>query len=145
MKPFFKLINVFNYLLIFNPESTENISQQYGNLMQFMKKSNPWLKRLTFTNIFLIIICIVLMGGGHGYYTPTMIIFPLTMINLIWESNISPALFIIGMLLQFPVYGILIDMASRQKRLPLTLSLITIFHLSIIVFILSFQQTDFIR
>ena len=55
------------------------------------------------------------MGGGHGWYTPTMMLFPLATINLAWQDQLSTPFLIAG-IFQFIIYGFLIDNAKNKKN-----------------------------
>jgi len=68
------------------------------------------------------------MGGGHGWYTPTIILFPWATIGLLWQSNFSDTFMIAGML-QFIVYGLFIDTANSNRNKRLTATLILILHI----------------
>jgi hypothetical protein len=54
------------------------------------------------------------MGGGHGWYTPTMLLFPWATLNTTWQDHLSEPLMIAGAF-QFIVYGFLIE-KSRGKH-----------------------------
>ena len=56
-----------------------------------------------------------LMGGGHGYFEPAIILFPTGLISFsIFDEIILP--FIILAIVQFPVYGLLIDKSNNKRR-----------------------------
>lgn len=48
------------------------------------------------------------MGGGHGTYLPAIFLFPWGMMGIVWENTITMP-FINIALLQYPLYGMLLD------------------------------------
>jgi len=48
------------------------------------------------------------MGGGHGYYSPAIVLFPFGMAGTVFQQSITVPFFILG-ILQFPFYGLLLD------------------------------------
>lgn len=77
------------------------------------------------------------MGGGHGWYTPAMLLFPWATFNTIWQNHLSIPLMCIGAF-QFILYGILID-KSRDKifqKFMIGALLLSHFLLGIIILVL---------
>jgi hypothetical protein len=48
------------------------------------------------------------MGGGHGYYSPAIVLFPFGMAGTIFQQSITFPFFILS-ILQFPFYGLILD------------------------------------
>lgn len=65
----------------------------------------------------LVLFVIFSAGGGHGSYWPFLVLFPFSMTGSLFNENISPFLFVAG-LLQFPIYGFLLDKVNCRKVLP---------------------------
>lgn len=64
------------------------------------------------------------MGGGHGWYQPAMMLFPWAMVGTLWQDTITLPFIIMG-ILQYPLYGLLIDKTDhRVHKKSLTLILI---------------------
>ncbi len=77
-------------------------------------------------------------GGGHGSYLPFLILFPVGIVGIFVSEGLKTLFFILG-LLQFPVYGFLLDRFQNKK----TIFLISLFHLLIIFFVLVFRKDAF--
>lgn len=75
------------------------------------------------------------MGGGHGTYVPTIILFPLGMIGTTFQDSITSPFVILG-IIQFPLYGYLIDILKDNKRKYLIL----IFHIILVIVTLIFTN-----
>lgn len=61
----------------------------------------------------LILLAIFFMGGGHGTYKPTIILFPFGMIGTSFQQSITLPFTILG-IVQFPIYGYLLDNIKKQ-------------------------------
>ncbi|WP_018342184.1 hypothetical protein [Cytophaga aurantiaca] len=81
----------------------------------------------------LIIACFFLLGGGHGWIEPTIILFPFATIQFIRSSTIDLGFLLAGFF-QYPLYGLLID--SFQKKNITKILLIT---LHVILILVSYQ------
>jgi len=80
----------------------------------------------------LVLLVVFFMGGGHGTYLPSIILFPFGMIGTTFQQSIT-ALFTILGIVQFPVYGYLLDILKHNKLKHLIL----IFHILLVVIILN--------
>ena len=101
-----------------------------------MKSSRyKWTIKLTLLTPFLALLSLFLMGGGYGWATPTMILFPFGSFILIWENQLSIPLLIIG-LLQYPAYGLIIDRATSLKQRQIRTVAIVICHLALAIIII---------
>jgi hypothetical protein len=88
--------------------------------------------RLSILTPFLLIGVIFLMGGGHGFYAPGILLFPTGLISFsIYHELQIP--FIILAIIQYPVYGLIIDKSINK---PKSILFILLFHLglSLLVF-----------
>src|SRR5690349_13771667 len=98
-----------------------------------------WTVILSILGLFLLIIILVLMGGGHGYYVPAMVMFPLSMWNIIFQSHLDIPLLIIG-LFEYPMAGYLLDTSKGNRQFKLRLIVITLFHFCLVLLILIFKS-----
>ncbi|MFV8345598.1 hypothetical protein [Flavobacterium sp. ZB4P13] len=73
-----------------------------------MPKNLKWTLRFGMLTPILILIAIFLAGGGHGYFEPIFILFPFSCISIIFFNEIN-LLFIFIALIQYPIYGLLLD------------------------------------
>ena len=78
-----------------------------------MKKYRYTLLLSLLTPLLLLPV-VFLMGGGHGYYTPAVVLFPFGMMGTVFQQTISPP-FVILAIVQFPIYGFLIDRFENKK------------------------------
>lgn len=101
-----------------------------------MKNQYRWTIKMALWTPVLILISILLMGGGHGYYEPMIFLFPFSAILFIWFEEIN-LIFLFVSLVQYPVYGLLIDRFG--KRISYTWLLILSIHL--IIGILAYSIT----
>jgi len=62
-----------------------------------------------------VIVCVFLMGGGHGTYIPTIFLFPYAMLAALSGDRIGTTSIILG-LSQYLAYGLIIDVSKRTKR-----------------------------
>jgi len=91
-----------------------------------MLQKYKWTIRLTVLTPFLLVLAIFLMGGGHGYFEPTFVLFPLATILFFWYHTMNPA-FLCMALIQYPLYGFILD--KYRQRLPYIGLLIILLHL----------------
>ena len=80
-----------------------------------METNYKWTKRFCILTPILIIVCVFLMGGGHGWSTPAKVLFPWTTLNTAWQDHLSEP-FVIAGIFQFIVYGFLIDRTKGTKH-----------------------------
>ena len=78
-----------------------------------MTTKYKWTIRFSLLTPILLMIAVLLMGGGHGWFQPAIAIFPYGMVGTVWQDRISLPFVILGVL-QYPFYGILID-KSKDK------------------------------
>ena|ERR671912_57096 len=83
-----------------------------------MKRSTFWtpiIVSLVFTPIALLL-GVGSAGAGHGDYFWAKILFPFTMLStFLFQSITAP--FILLAIVQFPLYGLTLALASGRKRL----------------------------
>lgn len=86
-------------------------------------------------------ICLLLAlasgGAGHGNYLWAKVVFPYTMLStLAFESITRP--FIILAIIQFPLYGVALGLASRKHRFAhMAIALPVIHLLAVMILFLS--------
>jgi len=92
-----------------------------------MNSDFNWTIRLGLISVLLLVISVLCMGGGHGSYIPAMVLFPFGMLGTVWFDTITLPFIIMG-LLQFPVYGYVIDKTQKTGKWKMAVSIIFIFH-----------------
>ncbi|MFY7665654.1 hypothetical protein [Flavobacterium sp.] len=102
--------------------------------MQEYTMKYKWTIRLSFLTPFLLIIVVFLSGGGHGFYEPAVAFFPLGMLACLWFNKLS-LINVILAVLQFPLYGFLIDRFTFKRISYLLL----IVHVLLVFTILKFR------
>jgi hypothetical protein len=106
-----------------------------------MATKYKWTVRLSLLTPILIVICIFLMGGGHGWYTPTMVLFPWATLNTAWQGRLSEPLLIAGAF-QFIIYGFLIDKTKDNKFHGVTIMTILTLHIALVILILTLKNPE---
>jgi hypothetical protein len=99
-----------------------------------MLKSYKYLLGLSLVTPLLLIIAVFFLGGGHGWYEPAIILFPLGFLGAIRQN--SDTLFIILALLQFPLYGLLLDLATKYNNQRKVLRRMIVTHVMLVGIIL---------
>ncbi len=91
------------------------------------------------TPVLLVPVAFV-MGGGHGTYAPGILLFPAGLVSFAIVGRLETP-FIILAVLQFPIYGLLIDRSENKAK---TLRSIFVFHfaLVLITFIATLQELN---
>ncbi|MDB5199969.1 MAG: hypothetical protein JWO92_1932 [Chitinophagaceae bacterium] len=105
-----------------------------------MRTNYKWTKILGTITPILILACVFLMGGGHGWYTPTFIIFPWASFNVIWQDHLSIPLLLLG-IFQFVIYGLLMD-RSKTVNTKRNLIAILLIHIILVILIISFKNSE---
>jgi hypothetical protein len=95
---------------------------------------------LTISTPILIIICVVLMGGGHGYFEPTFVVFPFATILFAFFNTMNYT-FLFASLIQYPIYGLLID--KLRHRFNLIAFFIVLVHITLILISYSMRPEAF--
>ncbi len=67
-----------------------------------------WTIRLSIATPILVIVTVLLAGGGHGFLKPILCTYPIAFVFEFKNENNA----LIPMLFQFPLYGLLIDLAK---------------------------------
>jgi hypothetical protein len=76
----------------------------------------------------------MLAGAGDGTYVPAVMLFPFGTVSSLWGGRIS-GLFIVLAILQYPVYGFIIDQSAIYGKRWTWLLLICI-HVALSILIL---------
>lgn len=86
---------------------------------------------LTALTPVFIVISVFLAGGGHGYYSPAIFMFPTALISFSIANELLMPFIVLG-IVQFPVYGLLLD--NLQNKRATWFVLIT-FHLLLVALV----------
>jgi hypothetical protein len=81
------------------------------------------------------------MGGGHGWYTPAMILFPWATVNTAWQNHLSEPLVYAG-IFQFVIYGLLIDKARGTRSQNIVNAAILLSHFILVILILVLRNSE---
>ncbi|MBL0136722.1 MAG: hypothetical protein IPP79_23460 [Chitinophagaceae bacterium] len=106
-----------------------------------MDANYKWSIHFSILTPVLAFICILLMGGGHGCFTPAMLLFPWATFNTIWQDHLSMSLMCIGAF-QFILYGVLIDKKRGSKNQKFVIASILFSHLILSSIILVLRSSD---
>ncbi len=101
-----------------------------------------WTKRLFLLAIGLIFIAFLTLGGGHGSYIIAILLFPFGFIGILYSRWIEVPYIILG-LIQYPIYGLLIDSFRYRKGYKWILLSIISIHLILAVSILILRGENF--
>ena len=77
-------------------------------------------------------------GAGHGNYLWAKIFFPYTMISSVfYQTGNAPRLFnvllwIVFPIVQYPLYGLIVSLASQKRKASLAIAGLCILHLSVV-------------
>lgn len=101
----------------------------------------PVLISLVLTPICLFLAA-VSAGAGHGNYLVAKILFPFTLLStLVFNSITVPS--IVLAIIQFPLYGLILGVASKQGRFRSIAMALTIVHSLVAVFSLLLLSENF--
>jgi hypothetical protein len=87
---------------------------------------SKWTLRLLIISPPIMIVTILLAGGGHGTNVPLLFFYPI--LFLIEKLNQGDILTWTVMLVQFPFYGLVVDIIRKQWIKGIVIVLITIVH-----------------
>ena len=100
-----------------------------------MKDRFKWTIRLSSMTPVLLIFSVFAIGGGHGTFLPTIWLFPLAMIETIWQDTLSPLFFVLA-ILQYPSYGLIVDRAMTSRKRKISVWLLVFIHTILAIFII---------
>lgn len=100
-----------------------------------------WTIRFSILTPILFIVCIFLMGGGHGWYAPTMLLYPWAMLNTVWQDHLS-APFMIAGLLQFIFYIFILNKSRGEKNQSWVVATILFSHIILATIILVLRSSE---
>jgi len=106
-----------------------------------MATNYRWTIRLSILTPILITICVSLIGGGHGWYTPAMVLFPWATLNTAWQDHLSEPLLYAG-IFQFIVYGIWIDKTRGTRNQNIVIISILLSHITLAMLILLLRNPE---
>lgn len=104
-----------------------------------MNYTFKWFTRSVLLTPIILIVAMILMGGGHGWYEPAIVLLPLGFTTILLTDSLNVASFILAAL-QFPLYGLMIDIALNKKELKWAVLAIAASHTAIAVSILMFRD-----
>ena len=78
-----------------------------------MLQKYNWTIRFLILTPILLLLSIFLMGGGHGFFEPTFVLFPWATMLFFWYDTMNFA-FLSMALIQYPVYGLILDKYKSQ-------------------------------
>jgi hypothetical protein len=102
-----------------------------------------WTKKLSIWTPVLLFIAILMMGGGHGMFEPAIILFPFGLIGILFSRGIELP-FVFLAILQYPIYGLLIDTIGNRASLKWTVLCITTIHIVLAGLILTLRGENWI-
>lgn len=100
-----------------------------------MTTKYKWTIKLSLLTPLLLTMAVFAMGAGHGTYIPAMGLFPFGMLGIIWQDTISLP-FIIISVLQYPMYGYIIDKVILTKQTKFAIPGLLLIHLILVVIII---------
>lgn len=103
-----------------------------------MPTSYKWTLRFTLWTVPILFFVVLLMGGGHGSYVPAILIFPFALLSFPLFDELTIPFAILG-ILQYPIYGFLIDriIMANQRQWPILLICIVHIMLAIVILLLT--------
>jgi hypothetical protein len=81
-------------------------------------------------------------GGGHGSYLPAKLLFPYTMASTAFTGELTLPSIAVGVL-QYPIYGVLLDWARSASRFGSQLWTLVSVHVFAVVVALMFSNPSF--
>lgn len=104
-----------------------------------MTNTPKWALLLALLTPLLLILAVYLAGRDYGLSWPAILLFPWPLIGtLLPNSESITTLMMLVALLQYPVYGFLLDFTKDALRFKRTLATITLIHFSLVVVLLIF-------
>jgi hypothetical protein len=101
-----------------------------------MTRSYKTTATLSILTPFLLLGVFLLMGAGHGTYAPGILLFPTSLISFSIFHRLEVTFIIVG-IIQYPLYGLLIDRAENKPKVAL---MISAFHIGLAL--LTFMTTN---
>ena len=106
-----------------------------------MTTNYKWTIRFSLLTPILVLICIFLMGGGHGWYTSAVAIFPWATLNTAWQDHLSEPFMLAGAF-QFISYGVLIDKTRSRNNQTLIIAGMLLSHVILAALILVLRNPE---
>jgi hypothetical protein len=107
-----------------------------------MKQRFRWTIRLSKLTPMLFLLVIILMGAGHGIYSPTIVLFPWGMIGVTFQDSITLP-FIVLAIFQYPMYGLILDQAWNRNSTNWFAASLVILHMILVVLIFKYKSDTF--
>ena len=102
-----------------------------------MRSRTPIIAGVLITPVALFA-AIASAGAGHGTYLWAKIFFPYTMISSVfYQTSSAPRvlnvlLWIVFPIVQYPLYGIILSLANRNRRTAFTIAGLCVLHLAVV-------------
>ena len=77
---------------------------------------------------FAVTLAIISGGGGHGNYGFARALFPIPLLMTRLTRDTITRIVMIAAVLQFPIYGWILDVAARRNRAALAAALVALVH-----------------
>ena len=100
-----------------------------------MTQSYRWTIRLSLLTIPLLFIAVFFAGGGHGTYIPAIGLFPFGLLSTLLFDRITIP-FVALAIIQYSVYGFIIDRGTVINKSKIVLPLLIIVHILLAVIII---------
>lgn len=100
-----------------------------------MTKRYKWTILLSLLTVPLLLIAISFANGGHGSYIPAMAFFPFGLLSIIFNSRITIP-FVVLAIIQYLIYGFIIDKAILTNRSKTILTILILIHVILAVIII---------
>ncbi|WP_143075922.1 hypothetical protein [Parafilimonas terrae] len=97
-----------------------------------MRRKYKWAILFSLLTIPLLVIAIFFAGAGHGSYAPAIFLFPFCLISLPLVGQIT-APFIVMAILQYPIYGFILDAFKRSEKYKEVIYLILFTHIALAI------------
>lgn len=95
-----------------------------------MTRQYKWTIRFCLLTPILLFVAVYTMGAGHGSYIPAMSIFPFGLLGILIQDRITWP-FIVIAILQYPLYGFLIDKANSPRQFKLLILALLATHIGL--------------
>jgi hypothetical protein len=97
-----------------------------------MLNKYKWTLLLTTFTPSLLGTSVFLAGGGHGTFLFTKLSFPFGMLGTIFQNEITDFFKVVG-LLQFTIYGLIIDKSRNEVKAVLIIFLIYLIFVGVVM------------
>ena len=100
-----------------------------------MTRRYKWTITFCLLTPLLLFVAVYTMGAGHGSYIPAMGLFPFGLLGLLLQDRISWP-FIVIAIIQYPLYGLIIDKANSPRQLWLLILALFVTHIGLAILLI---------